>query len=109
VKGGGQTGAALVLDGATANVAGWLKAGDWIQLGSAGSARLHKVLADAASDGTGTVTLDLWPEIQSAPADNSVVVVQGARGVFRLVANQQGYDVDETRFYGLVLAMRSEP
>ena len=89
VNGGSQTGGSLVLDGATASQTGWLKAGDYIQLGSGATATLHKVLQDANSDGSGNVTLDLWPYIRSAPADNSTVVVSNAVSRFRLASNAQ--------------------
>ena len=61
VNGASQTGGTLVIDGCTADQTGWLKAGDYIQLGSAGTATLHKVLQDANSDSSGNVTLDIWP------------------------------------------------
>ena len=101
VNGASQTGGTLVIDGCTADQTGWLKAGDYIQLGSAGTATLHKVLQDANSDGSGNVTLDIWPYIRNSPADNSTVVVSNAVGNFRLSGNQQAWSVNEASFYGL--------
>lgn len=101
VNGASQTGGTLVIDGCTASQTGWLKAGDYIQLGSAGTATLHKVLQDANSDGSGNVTLDIWPYIRNSPADNSTVVVSNAVGNFRLSGNQQAWSVNEASFYGL--------
>lgn len=101
VNGGSQTGGSLVLDGATASQTGWLKAGDYIQLGSGATATLHKVLQDANSDGSGNVTLDLWPYIRSAPADNSTVVVSNAVGRFRLASNAQDWDINSAAIFGL--------
>jgi len=101
VNGASQTGGSLVIDGATISTTGWLKAGDYIQLGSGSSSRLHKVLADANSDGGGNVTLDIWPHIRVAPADNAAVTVSDAKGLFRLSSNDQGFSINESAIYGM--------
>lgn len=101
VNGADQTGGVLTIDGATAGVTGWLKAGDYIQLGSASSSTLHKVLADASSDGSGNVTLDIWPHIRSAPADNATVTVSAAKGLFRLSSNEASWSINELAIYGM--------
>lgn len=101
VNGASQTGGTLVIDGCTASQTGWLKAGDYIQLGSAGSATLHKVLQDADSDGSGNVTLDIWPYIRTAPADDATVTTSNTVGNFRLASNQQNWNVNEASIYGM--------
>jgi hypothetical protein len=101
VNGASQTGGSLVIDGAATSVTGWLKAGDYIQLGTNGSSRLHKVLTDANSNGSGNVTLDIWPHIRIAPADNATVAVSSAKGLFRLASNEQAWSVNEAAIYGI--------
>ncbi len=101
VNGAGQTGETLLIDGCTANVTNWLKAGDYVQLGSGATATLHKVLADASSNGSGQVTLSLWPHIRSAPADNAAVTVTNAVGRFRLSSNETSWSIDEASIYGI--------
>jgi hypothetical protein len=101
VNGASQTGGSLVIDGAATSVTGWLKAGDYIQLGTGSSSRLHKVLADANSDGSGNVTLDIWPHIRVAPADNASVTVSNAKGLFRLSSNEQSWSINDTAIYGI--------
>lgn len=101
VKGAGQTGGTLEIDGASNSITGWLKAGDYIQLGTGSSARLHKVLADANSDASGNVTLDIWPHIRTAPADNATVTVSNAKGLFRLSSNEQAWSINEASIYGI--------
>jgi len=93
VKGAGQTGRSLIVDGFTISTTGILKAGDWIQLGTGLSTRLHKVLADVNSNGSGEVTLDLAPKIVTAPADNTTVVVTNAKGLFRLKSNSNPVNI----------------
>jgi hypothetical protein len=101
VNGAGQTGGTLLLDGATPSVTGWLKAGDYIQLGSSSGSRLHKVLLSADSDGSGNVTLELWPHMRAAPAGDSTVVVNNAKGLFRLSSNEQAWSINEISSYGI--------
>lgn len=106
VKGASQTGNQLITDGWTINTTGILKAGDYIQLGSGSSAKLHKVLDDVNSNGSGEATLTIWPDLRSAPSDNAAIVVSGAKGVFRLSTNQQDWDVNEASIYGMTFPAR---
>lgn len=84
VKGAGQTGNSLLIDGLALSTTGICKAGDWINLGSSGTTRLHKVLEDANSNGAGEATLTIWPSLRSSPADNAAVTVTNCKGLFRL-------------------------
>lgn len=86
VKGGGQTGSTLLIDGCGNTVTNYLKRGDLIQIGTGASTQLYEVMKDASSNGSGEVTLDLWPNLRSAPADNAPVVVTGAQGLFHRVS-----------------------
>lgn len=101
VAGASQTGRSLNIDGATASQTGWLKAGDYIQLGSSSTATLHMVLQDADSDGGGNVQLDLFPKVRTAPADNSAVVVTSPKGLWRLKTPNVDWDIRQAAIYGL--------
>jgi len=101
VNGANQSGDELILDGATASQTGWLKAGDYIQLGSAGTTTLHMVMADADSDGSGNVTLDIWPDLRSSPANNATVVVSSTLGQWRLNSNSVLWDETASANYGM--------
>lgn len=72
----------LVTDGWT--VGATLLAGDWIQVGTGSTRRLHKVLNDAVADGGGAMTLQVWPRVRTAYADNTDIVTNTPTGVFRL-------------------------
>jgi hypothetical protein len=106
VNGASQTGNELVTDGWTTSTTGILKAGDYIQLGTGASAKLHKVLDDVNSDSSGNATITIWPDLRSAPSDNAAIVVSGAKGVFRLSANQSDWDVNEASIYGMTFPAR---
>lgn len=97
VNGGSQTGSTLNIDGAPNNATGYLKAGDYIQIGT----NLYKVLADANSNGSGQVSLDIWPSLRSSPADNAAVVVAGAKGLFRLSSSDASFSIDNASVYGI--------
>lgn len=101
VNGANQVGGTLAIDGCTASQTGWLKAGDYIQLGSGSTATLHKVLQDANSNGSGQVSLDIWPYIRSAPADDAAVTTSNTVGVFRLASNEQNWSINEASIFGL--------
>lgn len=91
----------LVTDGWTINQTGILKAGDYIQLGSGSSSRLYKNLNDVNSNGTGNATLDIWPGLRSAVADNAAIVVSNCKSVFRLMSNDMTWDIGEAQIYGI--------
>jgi hypothetical protein len=104
VNGSNQTGETLAIDGCTANVTGWLKAGDYVQLGAAGTATLHKVLADVNTNASGETTLSLWPHVRSAPLDGATVVVTDAVGRWRLSSNESSWSINEASIYGITFS-----
>lgn len=101
VNGADQTGQDLIIDGCSNSITGWLKAGDYVQLGSGSTARLHKVLADVNTNGSGQATMSLWPNIRTAPADNAAVTVTNTVGLWRLASNESSWSVNEASIYGI--------
>jgi len=101
VNGASQTGASLTIDGCPASATGYLKAGDYIQLGGGSSATLHKVLTDVNTDASGQASLDLWPYLRSAPADDATIIVSDAKGLFRLASNQTDWSINNASIYGV--------
>jgi hypothetical protein len=105
VKGAGQTGGSLITDGWTPSVSGILKAGDYIQLGTASAAKLYKVLETANSDSGGNATLKIWPNLRSSPADNAAVITNNPRGVFRCLTPVT-WTIEEAQQYGITFGAR---
>lgn len=104
VNGADQTGSSISIDGCSSNVTGWMKAGDYIQLGSASTATLHKVLQDADTNSSGEVTLDIWPNIISAPANNASVITSNTVGRWRLNSGEQDWSINSASTYGITFA-----
>jgi len=90
VNGAGQTGTSLANDGLhTATLV--FKAGDWVSFPNAASRpQLHRITADATSDGAGAVTLSIAPQLRASPADNAVVTHDAPVGVFMLADDETG-------------------
>lgn len=101
VAGANQTGDELNIDGCPTSATGYLKAGDYIQVGTGASAKLHKVLEDVDTDGSGAATLNLWPKVRTANADNAAITVSSAKGVFRLASNETSWDINQASVYGI--------
>jgi hypothetical protein len=101
VKGAGQSGNTLIIDGLPTSVTGYFKEGDQIQLGTGSTSRLYKNLTDVNTNGSGEATLTLWPNLRVSPNDNEAVVVANCVGLFRLMDNEMGWDIDEASMYGI--------
>lgn len=106
VDGAGQTGLTLAVKGGPISTTNWLKIGDYIQLGTGSSSRLHKVLVAANTDGAGKTTLDIWPRLRSSPADGAAIVVSAAKGLWMLASNASEYDIEPAMQYGFSFACR---
>ena len=80
----------------TVTMTGSLLAGDYIQLGSGSSAKLHQVLVDQ----TGNGSLEIWPALRSDYTD-ATVVFNNAKGVFRLSSNSTSWQINSSSAYGI--------
>ncbi len=83
-------------DSAAVVMTGTLKAGDYIQLGSGSSAKLHQVLLDQDGDGT----IEIWPSLRS-DYTGATVVFNSPKGVFRLSTNVTSWSINNASTYGI--------
>ncbi len=90
---------AVTLTGAT----GTLLAGDYIQIGSGVSARLHMVVQDWDAAVGGTVAIE--PPLRLA-ATAAPVIWQNPAGPFRLATGEVSWNTDVLSLYGITLAIR---
>lgn len=101
VNGAGQTGETLDITSDQTSELEYLKAGDYIQLGSGLTTTLHKVLVDVDTDASGDATLTLWPHVRTAPSNGETVTVEAAKGRWRLSSNESEWSVNEASIYGI--------
>jgi len=101
VDGAVSSGDTIDIDGAPTSQTDYLKAGDYLQIGTGTSRQLFKVLADVDTDGTGSATVDVWPNVRTTIADNASVTVESTQGIFRLASNEQAYSINEASIYGI--------
>lgn len=85
VNGASQTGTTLATDGWSASTL-VLKAGDLISYNNGTYSELKMVTSDATTNGSGQVTLNIMPEIHTAPANNAAIETAAPVGTFMLVS-----------------------
>ncbi len=100
-SGSNPAGETLYIGGTTVSQTDWLKAGDYIQIGTGANARLHQVLEDVDTDASGNATLSLWPHTRSAVAPGTAIVVSSPVGRWRLDGNQSEWSINEAAIYGI--------
>lgn len=99
VRGAGQTGNTLDIDGCPPGTPGWMLKGDYFQLGTGSTSRMYKLYEDANVDSNGRVTLQFAPALRTSPADNAALVIQAAKSVFNLDSNSVTWSVDINGHY----------
>lgn len=102
VKGASQTGTTLITDGWTINQTSLLKRGDWIQIGS----YAYKITEDAASDGSGDSTLEIFPVLRSSPANDAAITISSTASLWRLSSNDTTWTVDDLVHYGITITAK---
>lgn len=78
------------------SMTGTLLAGDYLQIGSGATARLHKVLVDRS----GTGTIEIWPALRSS-VTSATVTLTNTVGRFRLQGSEQTFSIDDSSKYGI--------
>ena len=101
VDGAVSSGDTIAIDSAPASQTDYLKAGDYMEIGTGVNRQLFKVLNDVDTDGTGSATVDVWPNVRTSIADDAAVTVQSAQGIFRLASNEQSFSINEASIYGI--------
>lgn len=81
VNGAGQTGSSIDLDGASASVTNFFKAGDYLSFNN----ELHMVTADASSNASGQLTVSIAPPIRKPTDNDDAVQIFAPFGVFMMI------------------------
>jgi hypothetical protein len=85
VNGANQTGTSLTIDGCPNNVTGWLKAGDYFNVGT----ELKQLTQDANTNGSGQTTLNFRAALRGSPADNAPITINNCTVQMILADDQQ--------------------
>ena len=101
INGSTTSGNTLDIQSAPLSTTDYLKAGDYMQIGIGTSRQLFKVLTDVDTDGNGTATVDVCPNVRTTIVDNAPVTFESAKGVFRLSSNETSWSVNEASTYGI--------
>ena len=80
----------------TVVMTGSLLAGDYIQLGTGSTSRLHQVLVDQTGDGS----LEIWPALRD-DYTTAAVTFNSPKGVFRLSSNMTSWSINNASTYGI--------
>ena len=83
------------------SLANAFRAGDYIQLGSAGTSKLHMIVDDVNTDSSGDANINIEPAIKTAVTSGNTVVYNNPKGLFRMQNPQIDWDADEVSNYGI--------
>ena len=86
------------------SITGIFKAGDYIQLGSGASSKLHMVVDDANSNSSGIVSVQIEPKVKVAVSSSAAIVVSNPRCLMRMTSDELGWDADHVSKYGITFA-----
>lgn len=92
VMGAAQTGNTLIIDGCA--VGATLLAGDFFGV----NGELKMVVADAAANGSGQMTLTLEPPLRSSPADNAAITLVQPTATFMLANDEAKWNTQPGKF-----------
>ena len=85
----------LPIDGLSNSITGIVKSGDYFNVGT----MFLMAVQDANSNGSGQATLDIFPRLAGAVADNAPIVLTTPKMLCRLVEPVE-FDIDEALIYG---------
>lgn len=83
-----------------------LKKGDYIQLGSGSTARLHMITQDADTDSIGDVDLDIEPRTRTTYIDNAVITTSAPKCIMRLSENPVEWSANQSSIYEVSIAFK---
>lgn len=88
------------VSGLTNSQSSALVKGDYIQLGTGSSAKLHMIVADANASGSGTATLQIEPSLKVAITSSTACSITNTVGVWRMDTNDLNWDSNHASTYG---------
>lgn len=91
----------VTIDGADTSESQLFKKGDYVQFNSGATSKLHMIIADVASDGSGNATLTIEPPLSSALANNATVTYASPKAVMRMSNNELTWSANHISLFGV--------
>ena len=91
----------IVLQTPFPNIRNTYRAGDFIQVGSGGLAKLYMVADDANTSASGSVSINIEPSVKAGASAGSVVEYENPHGVFRMDKSDLQWDTNKNRIYNI--------
>ena len=91
----------IVIDGADTSESQLFKKGDYVQFNSGATSKLHMIIADVASDGSGDATLTIEPPLSATLSNNATVTYSSPKCVMRMLSNELTWSANHISLYGV--------
>ena len=91
----------ITIDGADTSESQLFKKGDYVQFNSGATSKLHMIIADVASDGSGEATLTIEPPLSATLANNATVTYASPKCVMRMTNNELTWSANHISLYGV--------
>ena len=91
----------VTIDGADASESQLFKTGDYVQFNSGANSKLHMIIADVASNGSGVATLPIEPPLSAALLNNATVSYASPKCVMRMTNNELTWSASHISLYGV--------
>ena len=91
----------VTIDGADASESQLFKTGDYVQFNSGANSKLHMIIADVASNGSGVATLPIEPPLSAALLNNATVSYASPKCVMRMTNNELTWSANHISLYGV--------
>ena len=91
----------ITIDGADTSESQLFKKGDYVQFNSGATSKLHMIIADVASDGSGNATLTIEPSLSAVLADDATITYSSPKAVMRMTSNDLTWSANHISLYGV--------
>ena len=91
----------VTIDGADTYESTLFKKGDYVQFNTGSSSKLHMLISDVASDGSGNATLEIEPSLKVALANDATIEYTSPKAVMRMSNNDLSWSANHISLYGV--------
>jgi len=91
----------VTVDGTDTSESQLFKKGDYVQFNSGATSKLHMIIADVASNGSGEATLTIEPPLSATLANNATVTYASPKCVMRMTNNELTWSANQISLYGV--------